>query len=130
MGYRVVNGKLYPVGDFPQAYDSQKKANKITKENSFDEILKGKLNKDESFTISKHAAQRLKERNIRFNEVDMKSINEGINKAKEKGAKEALILYKNAALVTSIKNRTVITAVDSEESKGNVFTNIDSVVLL
>ena len=60
----------------------------------------------------------------------MKSINEGINKAEEKGSKESLILYKDTALVTSIKNRTIITAVDKESSKGNVFTNVDSVVIL
>lgn len=50
--------------------------------------------------------------------------------ASEKGARDSLILYKDVALVASIKNRTIITAVDRDESKGNVFTNIDSVVLL
>lgn len=60
----------------------------------------------------------------------MKNINEGINRASEKGSKDSLIIYKDVALVTSIKNRTIITAVDKESSKGNIFTNIDSVVLL
>jgi flagellar operon protein len=35
-----------------------------------------------------------------------------------------------AALVVSIKNRTVITAVDPGSLKDNVFTNIDSAVIV
>ena len=72
----------------------------------------------------------LKQRNINFNEADMKNISEGINKAEEKGCRESLILYKDTALVTSIKNRTIITALDKDSSKGNVFTNLDSVIML
>jgi flagellar operon protein len=34
------------------------------------------------------------------------------------------------ALVVSIKNRTVITAVDGNNLKDNVFTNIDSAVII
>ncbi|MBV7272213.1 TIGR02530 family flagellar biosynthesis protein [Clostridium thailandense] len=129
MGYRVINGKLHLVGDFP-AYNKveKNKGNKNT--GSFEDILNKKINNNESFVISNHAAERLKQRNISFNEADMKSINEGINKAEEKGSKESLILYKDTALITSIKNRTIITAVDKESSKGNVFTNVDSVVIL
>jgi len=33
------------------------------------------------------------------------------------------------ALIVSIKNRTVITAVDGQSLKENVFTNIDSAVI-
>ena len=50
--------------------------------------------------------------------------------ADKKGAKQALILYKDMALITSIKNRTVITAMDKNESKGKIITNIDSVVMI
>jgi len=60
----------------------------------------------------------------------MKKINEGINMAEGKGAKQALILYKDMALITSIKNRTVITAIDKSQSETNIITNIDSVVMI
>ncbi|WP_163193220.1 TIGR02530 family flagellar biosynthesis protein [Clostridium thermarum] len=131
MGYRVINGVLYPVGNFPSAYDSSKQnvdTDKLKDGKSFEEILKAKLNKDEAFHISKHAAERLKD--IQFDSTDMKKINEGINMAFEKGSKNCLILYKDVALVTSIENRTIITAVDENRMKNNVFTNIDSVVML
>lgn len=129
MGYRVINGKLCLIQDFQGYNSSNKKINK-NNNNSFKDLLNNKIDNKESFVISNHAAERLKERNISFNESDMKNINEGINKAEQKGSKETLILYKDTALVTSIKNRTIITAMAKENSKNNVFTNIDSVVIL
>lgn len=129
MGYRVINGKLYPVGNFSN-YGSEVKTNKSDEKESasFEKILKTHIEKNESFTISNHAAERLK--NISFNKSDMQNINEAINKAKGKDSKNCLILYKDVALVTSIENRTIITAVEKERAKDNVFTNIDSVVIL
>lgn len=128
MGYRVINGKLYPVGEFP-TYETKDKKQANTS-NSFENILNREIEKNSSFTFSNHAVDRLKDRNIFLNEADMKKINEGINKASEKGSKESLILYKDVILLASIKNRTIITAMDKESSKDNVFTNIDSVVLI
>lgn len=129
MGYRVINGNLYPVGDFPQGNSRPKQS--VNKEsNVFENILKDKMNDKADFTISNHAAKRLQDRNIRFNEIDINNINKGINIASEKGSKDSLIIYKDVALVASVKNRTIITAVDKNENKENVFTNIDSVVML
>ena len=41
-----------------------------------------------------------------------------------------MILLKETALVVSVKNRTVITAVDEASAKENIFTNIDSAAIL
>jgi flagellar operon protein len=133
MSYRVVNGKLYSTIDFTEysADSLQNKSNKVNNEKStFSEILGKQIKKEECFIISSHAAQRLNSRNIDFNDDDMKKINEGINLADSKGAKQSLILYKDMALITSIKNRTVITAFDKSQSQGSVITNIDSVIML
>ena len=133
MSYRVVNGKLYSTENFLEYSNisSQKKNVKVNKDgNSFNEILGKQVKKEECFTISSHAAQRLNSRNINLNDDDRKKINEGINMAGDKGAKQSLILYKDMALITSIKNRTVITAMDKNQSTGNVITNIDSVVII
>lgn len=129
MGYRVINGKLHLIGDF-KAYPKTTNTETKKTEASFKDVLEKQINKQESFVISNHAAERLRQRNISFNEADMKNINEGINKAEEKGCQQSLILYKDTALITSIKNRTIITALDKESSKGNVFTNVDSVIML
>jgi len=127
LSYRVINGKPYSIDDFTRLPSENKKK---TDNADFKDILNKEISKKDSFVISKHAADRLKDRNISLNESDMNKINEGINKALEKGSNESLILYKDLVLVTSIKNRTIITAVDKDSSKGNVFTNVDSVVLI
>ena len=129
MGFRVINGVVYPIGNFPTTNlnNSQKVKDNSSKQN-FSDILNSKLAKTEGFTISKHAADRLK--NVKLDSKDMEKINDIINKAAEKGAKNCLILYKDVALVTSIENRTVITAVEEERMKENIFTNIDSVVII
>ncbi|PJI09872.1 MULTISPECIES: TIGR02530 family flagellar biosynthesis protein [Clostridium] len=132
MGYRVINGKLLEfqsISDY-SIHNNTVKTNRSNDSLDFENILDTSIKEKNQFTLSNHAAERLKLRNIDFNETDMKKINDGINKANEKGSKDCLILYKDVALVTSIKNRTIVTAVDKNSSKGNVFTNIDSVVLL
>lgn len=129
MSYRVVNGKICPV-EALITYNSAGGTQKSDNGHTFDRVLKQQINKKDTFVVSGHAAERLQSRNINLNEEDMKTINEGINKAEEKGCVNSVILYKNAALVTSIKNRTVITVMDKDNSKDNIFTNVDSVVLL
>lgn len=140
MSYRVVNGKLYSTSDFTEYSNvgPQNEKGKVNKEQAsyskdkslFNKILDKQIIKEQGFTISAHAAQRLNSRNIDIKDDDMKKINEGIDMADSKGAKQALLLYKDMALITSIKNRTVITAIDKNESKGKVITNIDSVVMI
>ena len=133
MSYRVINGKLYSTRDFTEySYEGlQNKNNIVNKEkNTFNKILDKQINKEECFTISSHAAERLNSRNINFSDDDMRKINEGINMADSKGAKQSLILYKDMALITSIKNRTVITALDKKQSEVSIINNIDSVVMI
>ncbi|MBX4259203.1 flagellar biosynthesis protein [Clostridium estertheticum] len=140
MSYRVVNGKLYSTADFT-GYSNvalQNKSTIVSKDDSslskdksaFNKVLDKQVKKEECFTISSHAVQRLNSRNINLDDADRKKINEGINMADSKGAKQSLILYKDMALITSIKNRTIITAMDKNQSTGNVITNIDSVVMI
>lgn len=125
MGIRIINGRVVQYDNL-QAGEVKKQDSRI---NSFSNILKGEIGKDE-FTISAHASERLRERNIELAEGDLKKINGAINSANEKKCKDCLILYKNMALVTSIKNRTVITALDTSKMNNNVITNIDSAVIL
>jgi len=80
--------------------------------------------------FSAHAMQRLSSRNITLSADDVDKMNSMADKAAEKGAKNSLFIMRDTALVVSIKNRTVITAVDSESMKDNVFTNIDSAAII
>ncbi|RXI51025.1 flagellar biosynthesis protein [Clostridium tetani] len=131
MGYRVINGKIHFIEGFKGYANTQSnKSTESLKKTSFDDVLKKEINKGDTFVLSNHAHERLRERNIVLNQQDMKKVNEGINMGEKKGCKEIVILYKDIALVTNIKNRTVITAMAKDESKGNVFTNIDGMVIL
>jgi flagellar operon protein len=80
--------------------------------------------------VSGHAQTRLQSRNIELGEAEWERVMAGVEKASQKGAKESLVMVDDVALVISIKNRTVITAVDKASLKDNVFTNIDSAVVV
>ena len=129
MGYRIINGRAYPVGNIGgvQNYTSSNKTSNINNK-SFKDVLTETLDKNKGYTLSKHAAERINE--IGFSENDMENIEKGFKLAEEKGAKNSVMVYKNVALIASIENKTVITAVDKDRAESNVFTNVDSVVLL
>ncbi len=80
--------------------------------------------------FSAHAIQRLQSRNIQLSTDDVNRMNQMADKAAAKGAKQSLFMMGDTAMVVSIKNRVVITAVDSDSMKDNVFTNIDSAAII
>ncbi|MBE6051362.1 MAG: flagellar biosynthesis protein [Clostridium sp.] len=131
MGYRIINGVAYPVGNIGGVNDINTSNRKKTTNNNgenFKDVLNRTLDKNSGYTLSKHAAERI--RDIGFTESDMKNIQKGFELAEDKGAKNSVMVYKDVALIASIENKTVITAVDKDRAESNVFTNIDSVVLL
>ena len=104
-------------------------SNKVQGENKpFNSILNKEI--DTGLKFSAHAQKRLQERNIQFDASDMDKINNAVKTAADKGSKESLLLFNDTALVVSIKNNTVITAVNRDAAGGNVFTNIDSAILV
>jgi flagellar operon protein len=80
--------------------------------------------------FSQHAQDRLRARNINFSANDLANLEGAVNNVAQKGGKESLVMMGDAALVVSIKNRTVVTAMDRSQMQGNVFTNIDSAVII
>jgi flagellar operon protein len=98
---------------------------KATGLKSFQEILDGTV-----VRFSNHAEVRLQQRGIRFAAEQMDKIETAIDKAAAKGSKESLILIQDVALIVNIKNRTVVTAMDGNQMKDNVFTQIDSAVII
>ena len=55
--------------------------------------------------------------------------NPNLTQVNAKGGRESLVMLDDTALVVSVKNDTVVTVVDREQLKNNVFTNIDSAVI-
>ncbi|MGZ3520691.1 MAG: TIGR02530 family flagellar biosynthesis protein [Vulcanimicrobiaceae bacterium] len=80
--------------------------------------------------FSAHAIARLQSRNINLSNEDMARMNQMADKAAQKGAKQSLFMLRDVAMVVSITNRTVITAVDQDSMRENVFTNIDSAAII
>ena len=95
--------------------------------NSFDTILQQKINE---VKFSQHAQERLNSRNIKLSVTDLKKLDNAVEKIAQKGAKESLIMLNDVALVVSVKNKTVITAMDGASAKDNIFTNIDSAMII
>lgn len=106
------------------------KSNKALKGQSFDSILQQQIRGKEQLKFSKHATMRLDSRNIHLTKDQVVRLEDGINKAEKKGIKESLVLMDNIALVVNVENKTVVTALDSLESREHVFTNIDGAVII
>jgi flagellar operon protein len=111
----------------------QKKVDKA----EFDQVFEKALKVPEDLSqvrsplkFSAHASQRLQDRKIALDTQTMAKVNDAIDKAAAKGVEESLVLTDKAALIVSVKNRTVITALDRQSMSGNVFTNIDGAVIV
>lgn len=96
---------------------------------SFAATLAQETERLQSLKISAHAERRLNSSNIRLSDSDVQRIDGAVQRASEKGANQSLIMLDDLALVVSVRNRVVITAVDDARTRDGVFTNIDSVVI-
>ena len=97
---------------------------------SFEEIFKQKLQSASELKFSKHATQRLDDRNIELTEEQSQRLEEGVMKASEKGITDSLVLVDTLAFIVNVPNQTVVTAMDQTESDENIFTNIDGAVIV
>jgi flagellar operon protein len=97
---------------------------------SFKDMFSRELANSRELYFSKHAQERLYSRGISLAEETVNKIADAVDKADQKGSRETLILTDEAALVVSIKNRTVITAFDRENLREGVVTAIDSAVII
>ena len=100
------------------------------KQGAFGDILSSEFKKADDLKLSAHAEKRLRERNVTLNKEDMQKIEGAVQKAAAKGSKESLVIYGDLALVTSIRNKTIITAIEGKDMEDHVFTNIDSTVFV
>ncbi|WP_413365502.1 TIGR02530 family flagellar biosynthesis protein [Lysinibacillus sp. 3P01SB] len=86
--------------------------------------------KQQELKISRHASERMQERNIEISKDEWQHVTSKVMEARDKGVKQPLVLLDQAALIVSAKNATVITAMDRQEAKSQLFTNIDGTIVL
>nr|MBO2480418.1 flagellar protein [Bacillaceae bacterium] len=92
--------------------------------------LQKALQETGGLTVSKHAMERMEKRNIVISDRDWKTIGEKVEQAKKMGVKESLVLLRDAALIVSASNGTVITAMDQKEAGSQIFTNINGAIII
>ncbi|MBA3876271.1 MAG: hypothetical protein C0498_04930 [Anaerolinea sp.] len=79
--------------------------------------------------ISRHAQQRLEQRNIDLGPEDLSRLRGAVDALARRGAQHSVVLLDRLALVVNIPSATVVTAVEPRVGKESVFTSIDSVVI-
>jgi flagellar operon protein len=84
----------------------------------------------EGVKFSNHAIERMRTRGISYSPEDITKLSDAISRAAAKGSKDSLVLMNDSALIVSVKNNTVVTVMDKNALKENVFTNIDSTVVI
>ncbi|MCR5144000.1 MAG: flagellar protein [Lachnospiraceae bacterium] len=101
---------------------------------SFQDILKQRIDtqqtKSSELKFSKHASQRLDDRDISLSADQSQRLEEGVAKASAKGIKESLVIVDSLAFIVNVPNQTVVTAMDKQDAMENVFTNIDGAVII
>lgn len=78
--------------------------------------------------FSTHAQKRLQTRDINLNDENVSRLSNAIDKAEKRGGKSSLVMVDDLAFIVNVKDRMVVTALDSNQRGEGVFTQIDSVV--
>jgi flagellar operon protein len=94
---------------------------------SFADVLR--TQQPQPVRFSSHALQRVERRGIDVSPATLGRLNDGVERAAAKGARASVVFVDATSFVVSVPNRTVITAVDRDHMKQQVFTNIDSAVI-
>jgi flagellar operon protein len=89
-----------------------------------------KVDLGNNIKFSNHAVERMQSRGISYSPEEMSKLSQAVSKAAAKGSKDTLILMDQSALIVSVKNNTVVTVMDKNALKENVFTNIDSTIVM
>ena len=101
---------------------------------AFEDVLRQKQNEavmeSSELKFSKHAANRLNDRNILLTDSQNVRLENGVKQASEKGITESLVLVDSLAFIVNVPNKTVVTALDQTEANSNIFTNIDGAVII
>lgn len=99
---------------------------------SFREILRQRSEEAQepgNLRFSKHALNRLNDRNIELDTLQLERLQAGAEKAGEKGIRDSLVIVDQLAFIVNVPNRTVVTAMDSTATDENIFTNINGAVI-
>lgn len=132
---KIQNNQFLSIEELQARYFTQSKKSQSKEADgiSFQDVLNKTAQDSERKTgvrFSKHAVNRLAERNIELTDKQMERLQEGAMKAGAKGIHESLVLVDQLAFIVNVPNHTVVTAMNRTETTENVFTNIDGAVIV
>lgn len=136
---RNIAGRTVGNSSQVQQPSANPKAGEAQSKNAFAQALQKQFDRQtanekttpEGVTFSRHALDRLDQRGIDMDQDNkLDRLNRAVEAAEAKGANETLVLLDQTAFVVSVPNRKVITTMTAEDINGNVFTNIDSTVIM
>lgn len=114
---------------FENIQGSIKESKKETVSQSFQESLR-KTSVKSGLSFSKHAAKRLSERGIELTDGMKSDLENAVESARQKGAKEVAVIGRNGIFIVNVPNNVVVTTMTQEDMKNRIFTNIDSAVIV
>lgn len=118
-------------GAGPSFKDALEQVGGVNKPQGLNQVNPQGLTKPaEGVKFSNHAIERMRTRGISYSPEDITKLSDAISRAAAKGSKDSLVLMNDSALIVSVKNNTVVTVMDKNALKENVFTNIDSTVVI
>lgn len=94
-----------------------------------DSLKEAETSVKEEVKISAHAKKRILGRDINMDAGTMNALNQVLEIAKDKGARNTLAMLGNQAYILSVRDRTLVTVMNGEEMSKHFFTNIDSVYI-
>lgn len=124
--FRLAGNSLVP----PNSLSLVKSQLKSINHDTFSKQFQSALHSSSKLSVSRHAQQRLTQRNIQITAESWSKIEQKVLEAKKMGVTDSLVLLPNAALIVSAKNQTVITVLKREEASSQIFTNINGTIIL
>ena len=86
--------------------------------------------KEKGIQLSTHAMRRLQERNISIDKEEYTKLQTAMDRLKLKGGQDSLVITGKAAYIVDVPKNTIVTAIDKDSIGENVFTKIDSTILM
>lgn len=125
-----INDILFPKKiDGAKATEKNENLKKTDSSNSeFEKELLAKNSGD--IKVSTHAMKRLQERSITMDGDEFMKLRGAVDKLGSKGGKNSLVLTGKAAYIVDVPNSMIVTAMDKHNLGENVFTKIDSTLIL
>jgi flagellar operon protein len=87
------------------------------------------LSTGDAVLFSGHATERLAQRGVSLDASQMRRLEHSVTQAAQKGSRSALVLVDRVAMIVAVPERTVVTAMPTDQAGQGIFTNIDAAVV-